>query len=79
MEAAMQTVQLCKQIRYTDFMLGEVMPEPDGGAAVNFVTPTGEVHSFPLNERARQELGKKLLAPSLAVAGAGGSLNGKPV
>lgn len=60
-----------KQITYNGVEVA-VTPTPDGGAILGIITAT-EVVMLPLSPEARAEIGRKLLAPSVAVAPANGA------
>jgi hypothetical protein len=62
-------VPVLRQITHTQFLVGEVLPSPDGGRVVNFVLPNGDALVFPLAAHAAKHLGEQLLAPSIEVAG----------
>jgi hypothetical protein len=65
-----QTVQVVEQRSYATFIPLPVQAHPDGTKVVQFLTPNGTVHLWPLGEEKARELGQQLIAPSVQIAGA---------
>lgn len=76
-----QEVQLIvvKETTYTSFGLHSVERQSDGSTRLSFLTRAGELVHFPLPKELADEVGKRLLAPSLAVAQPGPNGDGHPV
>lgn len=66
-----QTLRVTKQITYTELMMSDVQPLPDGGMQITFIEPSGTAHVIPLNQQAAEKLGRQLLAPRVALPGNG--------
>jgi hypothetical protein len=64
-------VQVFEQRTYTAFLLAPVAVQPDGSKVLQFLTPDGKAHLWPIGEEQARGLGQQLLAPSVHVAGAG--------
>jgi hypothetical protein len=69
-----QPIQLQEKVTYAGCAV-QVNPMPDGGAVLLFILST-KVVEVPLDADAREEIGRKLLAPSVAVANWNGNGHG---
>jgi hypothetical protein len=64
-------VPVVQQRVYGEFLPLPPQQIPDGRTVLQFVTPDGCLHTWPFGPDQARELGRSLLAPSVAVAGAG--------
>lgn len=57
-----------RETRFYGVVLAGIEPAAQGGSEVSFLVPqTGELLVFPLTAQAAEEIGRKLLAPRVAL------------
>lgn len=67
-EPAPVNISVSTETTFHSLLLGDIRPLPDGRIQVSFIVPqTGEVLNIPLTLEAAEQIGKRLLAPRVAL------------
>jgi hypothetical protein len=61
-------IRVLRQIVHTQFVVPDVVSQPDGSRVITVVLPSGDALVFPLNADSSARIGQQLLAPSVQVA-----------